>query len=113
MERSLLGQPYRKYKPYISAGMSAVIKISELIFWWMQRRLFLRGSLARHVIIDHKNYPGRIDTWEGKSLSYAPQLYAYKQMVEDSGAGPVVGCYIHLPLLGQLFKISGQNDACE
>jgi len=79
-------------------------------FMGLQR---MRGSIdlllstgKGYVIIDHKTYPGRMETWEAKSLSYAPQLYAYKQMVEDSGAGLVTGCYIHLPLLGQLFKIS-------
>jgi ATP-dependent exoDNAse (exonuclease V) beta subunit len=66
--------------------------------------LLLRTS-AGLIIIDHKTYPGRMDTWETKCLSYAPQLYAYKQMVEDSGAGIVIGCYIHLPILGQLLEI--------
>jgi ATP-dependent exoDNAse (exonuclease V) beta subunit len=72
--------------------------------------LLLRTSEG-YIVIDHKTYPGRMDTWETKCLSYAPQLYVYKQMVEDSGAGVVIGCYIHLPLLGQLLKIDVNQTA--
>jgi ATP-dependent helicase/nuclease subunit A len=77
----------------------------------------VRGSIdllllteAGYVVVDHKTYPGRMNTWEEKTLSHASQLFTYKKMVEDATAMPIIGCYIHLPILGQLFQISAKHQ---
>ncbi len=67
--------------------------------------LLLRTD-AGLVVLDHKTYHGRMSSWEEKALSYAPQLFTYKAMIEEAGAEPVIACYIHFPLLGQLFEVS-------
>jgi ATP-dependent helicase/nuclease subunit A len=60
------------------------------------------------VILDHKTFHGRIGSCEEKALSYGPQLLAYKSMIEQSCSEPVIACYIHFPLLGELVEISVQ-----
>ncbi len=59
-----------------------------------------------YIVIDHKCYPGPTSLVEEKALSHAPQLFAYKAIIESAGSTPVIGCYIHLPLLGRLLSIA-------
>ena len=37
------------------------------------------------VLIDHKSYPGRRDTWRERAQEYAPQLAAYAQALRMAG----------------------------
>jgi ATP-dependent helicase/nuclease subunit A len=37
------------------------------------------------VLIDHKSYPGRRDTWPDRALAYAPQLAAYARALQMAG----------------------------
>ncbi len=61
------------------------------------------------VVIDHKTFHGRVSSSLDQALSYAPQLFAYKTLVEKSCNEPVIACYIHFPILGQLVEISTDN----
>ncbi|MBX9693469.1 MAG: UvrD-helicase domain-containing protein [Cyanobacteria bacterium] len=66
------------------------------------------------VVIDHKTYFGRLESCDAKVLSYAPQLFTYKELIEAATSSPVIACYVHLPLVGQLFRIGEyeQTHAC-
>ena len=55
------------------------------------------------VIIDHKTFPGR-DAAE-RITRYVPQLSVYRQAIEAAGHGPVRGCFIHLPVLGEIYEV--------
>ena len=76
----------------------------------------LRGSIDLLVetmdylhVIDHKSFPGARDSWEKKALSFAPQLLAYKEALEQSHRKPVSRLFIHLPVVGKLIEIVSSN----
>lgn len=59
------------------------------------------------VIIDHKTYPGRPDTWEARVASYAGQLDIYGKLCASATGRPVAGLYVHLPVAGAMLRVDG------
>ncbi|SMH39151.1 PD-(D/E)XK nuclease superfamily protein [Azospirillum lipoferum] len=57
------------------------------------------------VILDHKSFPGSYDHWTDRALSHAPQLSLYRHLVEAATGRPVVGVFIHMPVVGILLEI--------
>jgi ATP-dependent helicase/nuclease subunit A len=73
----------------------------------------LRGTIDLLVetsdsfhIIDHKTFPGAMDQWADKALSFKPQLNAYRDGLKQASAKPVVSLLIHLPIIGKVLDIS-------
>jgi ATP-dependent helicase/nuclease subunit A len=60
------------------------------------------------IIIDHKTYPGRPETWEARVASYAPQIDLYGRLASDAAGKPVTGLYVHLPIAGTLLRIGSR-----
>ncbi len=58
-----------------------------------------------YVVIDHKSFPGAPDQWEPKAIAYGPQLGAYARALQ-AAAGECCGLYVHMPLVGQLIRLS-------
>lgn len=61
------------------------------------------------VIIDHKTYPGRPDTWEGRVNGYAAQLDLYGRLCEAATAKSVAAMFVHLPVAGTMLRIGRQG----
>ena len=61
-----------------------------------------------YVIIDHKSYPG--DSVTERIRNYAPQLAAYRRAVEAATGKTVVALLVHLPILGQVYELTGLNE---
>jgi len=57
------------------------------------------------VIVDHKTYPGRADTWEERVVGYAPQLDLYARLCAAATGKPVEGLFVHLPVTGAMLRI--------
>ncbi|MBL0404461.1 UvrD-helicase domain-containing protein [Microvirga aerilata] len=60
------------------------------------------GGIA---IIDHKSFPGGEAQWRSKAASYAPQLQAYKVVVEEATGRPVTDLLIHMPIAGAIVHL--------
>lgn len=58
------------------------------------------------VIVDHKTYPGRPETWEERVASYAPQLDLYARLCAAATGRPVEGLYVHLPVTGSMLAVT-------
>lgn len=58
-----------------------------------------------YVVIDHKTFPGPPETWEAKAMRYAPQLGLYAAMVAQATGKDVLGCWIHMPIVGQVIRV--------
>lgn len=58
------------------------------------------------VLIDHKTYPGRPETWEERVVGYASQLGVYGRLCEAATGRPVVAKFVHLPVAGTVLRIS-------
>ena len=52
------------------------------------------------VLIDHKTFPGSSSQAKEISEGYWGQLDAYRSMLEAAMGKPVVGSYVHFPILG-------------
>ena len=63
-----------------------------------------------YVIIDHKSFPGRYETWEERAISYYPQLDAYAELVKQATTRKVIGLYIHMPVAGSLLRLKAVSD---
>lgn len=57
------------------------------------------------VIIDHKTYPGRPDTWEERVVGYGPQLDLYGRLCASATGKPIAGLFVHLPVVGAILRI--------
>ena len=67
--------------------------------------LLIESSNA-FTIIDHKTFPGPMEQWESKALSFAPQLEAYKKALELTDSGKKVSAlYIHMPIVGKIIEL--------
>lgn len=62
------------------------------------------------MIIDHKTYPGGMDSWEQRAKSHFPQLDAYATLVHQATGKNVVASYIHMPILGTLLGFKDTSD---
>ena len=69
--------------------------------------------LAEHgtgfAIIDHKSFPGSLDTWEARAVSYGPQLRLYAEALETAAGRPCDALYIHMPVVGALLRVACQT----
>ncbi|HEY9785162.1 MAG TPA: UvrD-helicase domain-containing protein [Candidatus Obscuribacterales bacterium] len=63
-----------------------------------------------YVIVDHKTYPGRMDSWEQRAKSHFPQIDAYARLVHQATGKNVIASYIHMPLLGVLLGFKATSD---
>lgn len=63
------------------------------------------------IIIDHKTYPGRPDTWEGRAIGYAGQLELYGQLCAAATDKSVEGLFVHLPVAGAILRVAGEGPA--
>ena len=60
---------------------------------------------AGYVVIDHKSFPGNRDKAVEKAAWYAGQVLAYAEAIRTATGKPVVGCFIHLPVLGLVVPV--------
>lgn len=56
-----------------------------------------------YVIVDHKTFSGTNP--ESKVKEYAPQLFAYKEAVENATGKPVLATLVHMPGIGAIYEI--------
>ena len=61
------------------------------------------------VLIDHKTYPGRKDTWCDKASEYAPQLAAYAQVLGMAGRS-VSSQWISFAVTGGVVQINERRQ---
>jgi hypothetical protein len=61
------------------------------------------------VLIDHKTYPGRKDTWRDKAREYAPQLAAYAQVLGMAGRS-VSSQWISFAVTGGVVQINERRQ---
>jgi ATP-dependent helicase/nuclease subunit A len=57
------------------------------------------------VVIDHKSFTGTKEQAIDKARSFAPQLYAYADAIEAATGKQVIGCWIHLVLMGMMVEV--------
>ena len=57
------------------------------------------------VVIDHKSYPGTLDEAAQRAAGHAGQLSVYASGVAEATGKRVEGCFIHLPVLGQVIEV--------
>ncbi|BCH67897.1 MULTISPECIES: PD-(D/E)XK nuclease family protein [Rhizobium/Agrobacterium group] len=58
------------------------------------------------AIIDHKSFPGRFELWEERAIGHAPQLAAYAGAVETITGRRCSELWIHMPIVGALFRLA-------
>lgn len=58
------------------------------------------------VIIDHKTFPGRYESWDQKAIGCYPQLKAYGELVKHATNRSVIGFYVYMPVVGVLLELS-------
>ena len=57
-------------------------------------------------IIDHKTFPGPMDQWAKKAVSFVPQLNAYRNGLKQATGKRVVSLLIHLPTIGKVIDVT-------
>lgn len=57
------------------------------------------------VLVDHKSYPGRRDTWRAKAREYAPQLAAYTEALRMAGTH-VLSQWISFAVTGAVVRVN-------
>lgn len=62
------------------------------------------------IVIDHKTYPGKPDTWEEKASEYAAQLELYARLCAAATKRPVKSLFVHLPVGGVILNVA-RGDA--
>jgi ATP-dependent exoDNAse (exonuclease V) beta subunit len=63
------------------------------------------------VIIDHKTYPGKPETWDERVVGYAAQLNLYGRLCTAATGKPIAGLFVHLPVAGALLRVASENGA--
>lgn len=65
-----------------------------------------------YVIVDHKTFPGAEDERIQRARNHAPQLAAYRSLLESAGLTPVIDLWIHFPIVGEMVRVSvpGVNE---
>jgi ATP-dependent exoDNAse (exonuclease V) beta subunit len=61
---------------------------------------------AGFAIIDHKSFPGRFELWEERAVGHAPQVAAYATAVETITGQKCSELWIHMPIVGALFRLA-------
>lgn len=76
----------------------------------------LRGTIdllvetqAAFHIVDHKTFPGTVDKWTDKALTFIPQLQAYAAAVSQARSKPVQRLLIHMPIVGKVIELPNKN----
>ena len=64
----------------------------------------LLATTGGWVVVDHKTYPGT--DWEVKARAYAPQLAAYRRVLNTAGTKQVVTQLVHFPIGGRIAELS-------
>ena len=71
--------------------------------------------LVRHAtgaaILDHKSFPGALDTWDDRALRYAPQVGLYGQAVAAAAGVDCDELWIHMPVVGALLRVSRDTSS--
>ena len=62
-------------------------------------------SAAGVVLIDHKSFPGRRPDAIEKAKGFGGQLDAYAHAAAAALGRPVIGRWIHFPLIGLLVEV--------
>jgi ATP-dependent helicase/nuclease subunit A len=57
------------------------------------------------VVLDHKSYPGRIEEARAMAVEDAPQVQAYADAAAEATGRPILGLFIHLPLVGVVVEL--------
>ena len=57
------------------------------------------------VVIDHKSYPGTLEEAAQRAAGHAGQLSVYASGVAEATGKQIQGCFIHLPVLGQVIEV--------
>ena len=57
------------------------------------------------VVIEHKSYPGAVETWEKKALEYGAQLALYASVIREATVCAEIEMWVHMPLVGQLLQV--------
>lgn len=58
------------------------------------------------ILIDHKSFPGTLESARERAATYSGQLAAYARAIERATREPVLSTWIHLPLLGAVVALS-------
>jgi ATP-dependent exoDNAse (exonuclease V) beta subunit len=56
-------------------------------------------------IFDHKTFPGPVEKWIPKALSFYGQLQAYRFAMEQATSRPVQRLFIHMPVIGKVLEL--------
>jgi ATP-dependent helicase/nuclease subunit A len=70
--------------------------------------LLIETTSAFHII-DHKTFPGAMDKWADKALTFVPQLQAYANAVAQARTKPVQRMLIHMPIVGKVIELPTTN----
>jgi ATP-dependent exoDNAse (exonuclease V) beta subunit len=57
------------------------------------------------IVVDHKTFPGELDVALTRLPKYAGQLAAYAAAIAAATGTPVIGTWIHLPILGVMVEV--------
>jgi ATP-dependent helicase/nuclease subunit A len=66
--------------------------------------LLIETQQALHII-DHKSFPGAMEKWADKAMSYLPQLEAYATALSQASEKPVGRLLIHMPIVGKIVEL--------
>jgi ATP-dependent helicase/nuclease subunit A len=56
-------------------------------------------------ILDHKTFPGPVEKWIPKALSFYGQLQAYRFAMKQATSRPVHRLFIHMPVIGKVIEL--------
>ncbi|WDL97760.1 UvrD-helicase domain-containing protein [Alicyclobacillus sp. ALC3] len=62
-----------------------------------------------YVLIDHKTFPGPESQWIDKARSYLPQLSVYSEAIARATGRPVIGAWIHMPIVGAMVSFGAED----
>lgn len=54
------------------------------------------------IVLDHKTYPGKSDSWIAKAKSHLPQLLLYAEAINRRGQKQVIELIVHMPIIGKV-----------
>ncbi len=57
------------------------------------------------IILDHKSFPGSVDEAQERAAGFAGQLRVYADAVKEATGKGIMGCFIHLPILGLVASV--------
>jgi ATP-dependent helicase/nuclease subunit A len=60
---------------------------------------------AGYIIVDHKSFPGIVETDEERLLAAAGQLSTYARALEIATGKPTLGFWLHQPIAGRALRL--------